>query len=99
MNPPIGAATPAADSSVLRPASDVAAVQAEVTWVLIGGALLIFALVMGLLARALRGRMRAVSERRWVLGGGVLFPAAVLVALLAYGGVRGARLQHQASDG
>lgn len=93
MNASLRPTTLATDSSVLRPASAEAAVQAEVAWVLIGGALLVFALVMGLLVHALRGRPRAVSERRWILGGGVLFPAVVLIALLVYGGLRGAELQ------
>lgn len=52
-----------------------------VTWVLFGGALVIFTGVMLLLAWSLRSRAATVRPRLWVLGGGVVFPAVVLVAL------------------
>lgn len=62
------------------------------SWVLIGGATLIFAGVMGLLVLSLKQRAsgqsgqpdRVVSKRLWLLGGGVVFPSVVLLALLVW---------------
>lgn len=62
------------------------------TVVLVIGAALVFACVMGLLVVVVwRRPAQPLTRRRaaaWVLGGGVLFPAVVLSALLAYATVR-----------
>lgn len=72
--------------SVLAPAGEAAARITSLSWVLIAGATLIFALVMALLVMALRGHehARPVSTRLWIIGGGVIFPLVVLTALLAW---------------
>lgn len=70
--------------SALHTAGPHAAAMFDLTVVLVVGAALIFAGVMGLLALSLR-RGGPVRTRRWVLGGGVLFPAVVLTALFFYG--------------
>jgi cytochrome c oxidase subunit II len=75
--------------SVLAPASPSAAHAASVSWLLIVGAGIVFALVMGVLAWALlRGRRTPAKHWVWLLGAGVLFPATVLSALMVwvYGG-------------
>lgn len=69
---------------VLQAAGESARAIATVSWVLIAGALAIFAAVMGLLARALRRRPGPVRARLWIVGGGLVFPAAVLAALFAW---------------
>jgi cytochrome c oxidase subunit 2 len=69
---------------------------AEMTFVLIAGAALVFTGVMWLLAVVVwRRRARPLTRRQaaaWVLGGGVLLPAVVLSALLAYATVRSGAL-------
>jgi cytochrome c oxidase subunit II len=79
--------------SVLSPAGQAARNVSGMSWVLIGGAALIFAGVMGLLVWSLRQRAsgqadRIVSKRLWLLGGGVVFPAVVLLALLVWSTAR-----------
>jgi len=76
--------------SVLSPAGAAAETIAGVSWVLIIGAALIFAVVMGLLAWALRGREnhRSVRPAWWLAGGGLAFPAVVVTALFFYSGAR-----------
>jgi cytochrome c oxidase subunit 2 len=71
--------------SALDPAGPAAAAIAEITWVLVGGAALIFAAVMALAAYAVfsRGRSR-LSANALILGGGIAFPVIVLTALLVY---------------
>lgn len=84
-----------ADSaSILSPASLQALALSEVSWVLIVGSVLIFALVTVLLALAVarRGRGQGPSTRVWVWGGGVAFPVAVLTVLLLYSTARTAGL-------
>jgi len=72
--------------SVFSPAGTSAASIANLSWVLIIGAALIFAAVMGLLAWAVSRRAvhRPVPARLWIVGGGLVFPALVLGALLVY---------------
>ena len=77
--------------SVLRPAGPIAAVIAEMSWVLIGGGLIVFAIVMAALTWVLARRQPApvtgASTRAtwwWVVGAGFVFPVAVLSALLVY---------------
>lgn len=74
------------------PASVQAAVLAEVGWVLIAGASVIFLLTMGVLALALRRRKRSIATAWWTVGAGIVFPTLVLSALLAYGVLRTAGL-------
>lgn len=69
---------------VLQAAGDAARTIETLSWVLIAGALAIFAGVMVLLAVALRRRGGAVRPLVWILGGGVLFPGAVLAALFVW---------------
>ena len=72
--------------SVLSPAAGAAAAIASLSWVLMLGAAVIFAGVMGLLAWAVaRGAGgRPVRPVRWILGGGVMFPLLVLSSLFVY---------------
>jgi len=76
--------------SVLQPAGPIAQTVAEVSWVLIVGASLVFCIVMLLLLWALRHRGVVPQERGstgtrwWIGGGGVVFPVVVLSALLVY---------------
>ncbi|MES2944221.1 MAG: cytochrome c oxidase subunit II [Pseudomonadota bacterium] len=79
--------------SVLSPAGQAAQTVAGMSWVLIVGATLIFAVVMALLVWSLKQRAaeqpgRIVSKRLWLLGGGVVFPAVVLLALLVWSTAR-----------
>ena len=71
-------------SWLTSPASVEAGILAEIGWVLIAGATVIFVLTMALLALALRRRKRDVPVHWWTLGAGIAFPAVVLTALLAY---------------
>ena len=61
---------------------------------MLAGAIVLFALVMGLFAAAfLRpGWGASVSPQRWIVLGGLALPAVVLVPLVAYGLVAGERL-------
>ncbi|MDT0681280.1 cytochrome B [Roseicyclus sp. F158] len=69
---------------------------------MLGGAALIFALVMTLLVLPFLRRGRAGSEgsrvRIWIVGLGLVFPMVVLAALLAYGLVVGERLLPRETD-
>ena len=80
--------------AVLQPAGPVAATIAEMSWVLIVGAALVFCLVMAALIWALR--RRAVDSpigMRWlIIGGGFVFPVFVLSTLLVYSVWRTGRL-------
>ncbi|HWV63349.1 MAG TPA: c-type cytochrome [Oxalicibacterium sp.] len=78
--------------SALHPSGNDAAVIAEMAWWLIGGAAVIFAGVMILLAASLRNGRRPVKPGVWLLGAGVAFPVAVLTVLLIYGLVRSQQL-------
>ncbi len=71
-------------AGMLTAAGDAAQSIETVTWVLFGGGLLIFLVVMLLLAWSLRVRKGALRPRLWVIGGGVLFPALVLAALFVW---------------
>jgi len=76
--------------SVLSPAGVAADTIAGLSWVLIIGAALIFAVVMLLLAWALQGRgnRRSVRPAWWIAGGGLVFPAVVVTALFFYSAAR-----------
>lgn len=74
--------------AVLSPAGPAAAAIAEVSWVLIGGAALLFLGTMALLGWALfRKKVSEGSERSmlwWLAGGGLVLPLVVLTALFFY---------------
>ena len=84
--------------AVLQPAGPVAAVIAEMSWVLMIGAGIVFCVVMAALLGALlrapppRDEKRVepataadrAGTRRWIIGAGFIFPVSVLSALLAY---------------
>jgi cytochrome c oxidase subunit II len=72
------------NSGVLQAAGPAAASIAEVGWVLIIGAGLIFAGVMFLLVYALRRHAPQLRAGRWIAGGGVIFPLVVLVSLFVW---------------
>lgn len=76
------------NAAALPVASDQAAVLAEVAWVLVIGASLVFLFTMALLALALRHRKRAVRVGWWVFGAGLAFPVVLLTALLVYATLR-----------
>lgn len=82
--------------STVDPAGPAARTIAQIWWVMLVGAALIFALVMTLVALTFfRGREpvdEPKHERLWVVKLGIVFPAVVLLALLAYGLVAGERL-------
>ena len=73
---------------VLQPAGPVADGVAGLGWLLIGGAALVFVIVMVLLAWALSKHRAAPDDRqlvrRWIVGGGFAFPTVVLAALLVH---------------
>lgn len=78
--------------NTLAPAGPLAQAVADMAWVLIAGASVIFLAMMGLLAFTLRrppgGQAAPVdgarSDRRWLVLGGLVLPALVLLPLLAY---------------
>ena len=80
--------------SSLQPGGPAAAVTAEMTWVLVTGAGVVFGIVMLCIAAALWHRQRAPATgtdhaaRRWIIGAGVVFPLLVLVPLLFYATAR-----------
>jgi cytochrome c oxidase subunit 2 len=93
---------PAVQSS-LRPAAAAAEATAEISWVLIAGAAIVFLIVMLCLALALQHRHRSsqadpdnsdntrqptAAIRWWIIGGGTVFPVLVLVPLLIYASAR-----------
>jgi len=69
---------------VMQAAGEAARAIATVSWVLVAGALAIFAGVMLLLAVALRRRAGSVRSRLWIVGGGLVFPGVVLAALFVW---------------
>ena len=80
--------------SALDPAGPVAALIAEMTWVLLAGGAMIFAGVMALGAFAVFFRKREkLSSRVLIIGGGIAFPVVVLSALLVYSLVRMSTLE------
>lgn len=80
----------------MDPAGPAARTIATLWWVMLAGAVMIFALVMMLVALAFRKRAPAGNdvrhERLWVVKLGIAFPCVVLLALLGYGLVVGERL-------
>lgn len=86
----------AAQQSALHPAGPDAEIIAQLSWVLVGGAALLFIGVMVLCAMGLR-RRRTVRVRYWLLGGGVLLPVVLLSALLLFSTYRSAQLSDVSS--
>ena len=80
--------------STLDPTGPSAAAIATLWWVMLIGAAVLFALVMGLFGLSLlrRGWGTSVSPHRWMVLGGLALPAVVLPPLVAYGLVAGERL-------
>lgn len=80
----------------MDPGGPAARAIATLWWVMLAGAVLIFALVMALLALAFCKRAPAANEAQheklWVITLGIAFPVVVLLALLGYGLVVGERL-------
>lgn len=87
----------APQQSALHPAGQDAEVIHQLTWILSGGAALVFVGVMVLCVMGLRAR-REVNIRTWLLGGGVLLPVLVLSALLAFSTWRSAQLSPLSSQ-
>lgn len=74
--------------SALNPAGVGAQSIATLFWGMGGGALLIWAVVMGIALYATQAHPEAhgIRSARWlILGGGIIFPVVVLTALLIYG--------------
>jgi len=80
--------------SALEPQGPDARVIAEIWWVLLAGAVLIFGLVMALAAWAVFGRARRgwLAGRGAVLVGGIALPLLVLFSLLIYTLLAAARM-------
>jgi cytochrome c oxidase subunit 2/cytochrome aa3-600 menaquinol oxidase subunit 2 len=81
----------------VHPAGPAAQAIATLWWVLLGGSIVIFAMVMGLLWLALRRKVRpdvpdARHEGVWIRGLGLGFSLTVLAALTVYGLDTGERL-------
>lgn len=80
--------------STLDPAGPAAASIATLWWVMLVGAAVLLALVVGIFALVLLrpGWGSSVSPQRWILLGGLGLPAIVLPPLVAYGLIAGERL-------
>lgn len=90
--------TPLSDiQSVMHPAGADAAIIYQFTWVLFVGGTVIFAIVMGLLALAMRRQARPITPGAWILGAGIAFPVIVLTALLTWSTWRTGQLVPQTS--
>jgi cytochrome c oxidase subunit 2 len=75
-------------------ASDGAGVISNLTFLLTGGAAVLFLLVMVLLDRAIRVGPQPVKPLRWLVGGGLLLPCVVLSMLLVHSLRTSAGLSH-----
>ncbi len=75
-------------NSALDPAGPAAAAIARTWWLMLAGAVAVWALVLVLLWAALSQRVRRQAPERglrMILAGGVVLPTVVLIALLVYG--------------
>ncbi|TPP05452.1 cytochrome c oxidase subunit II [Rhizobium glycinendophyticum] len=79
------------DLSALDPAGPYSSAIANLWWVMLGGATLIFALVITLFLLVIYrpGFGSRLSPRRWMILGGLALPIPVLLALMAYGMAKG----------
>ena len=86
-----GCAGPLSTLDPRGPASDSIA---TLWWVMLAGAAVLFALVLGIFALVIRrpGWGSSVSPGRWIVFGGLVLPAVVLLPLIAYALVAGERL-------
>ncbi len=87
--------------SALDPAGPAAASIATIWWWMLGGAVLVWALVLALLVRALlRGEnTRALARpQRLIVAGGLVLPTVVLAALLVFGSVQSSRITGSGSE-
>ena len=87
--------------STLDPAGPSAGAIAELWWVMLIGASLLFAGVMGLLFWTFvkPGGGATVPPKFWLIGGGLVLPAVVLMPLLGYALYAGERLlAHPGAD-
>jgi cytochrome c oxidase subunit II len=77
--------------STLDPSGPAAASIATLWWLMLVGAVILFALVMVLFALVIRrpGWGSSVSPGRWIVLGGLVLPAAVLLPLVAYALIAG----------
>lgn len=80
--------------STLEPAGPASESIAELWWVMLAGATLLFLLVSGILGLGfLRPEAgKNISPRFWLIGGGLLLPVIVLIPLMAYAILSGERL-------
>lgn len=81
--------------SALDPAGPAAETIARIWWLMLGGAALVWALVLGILLYALfRGHnTRALQNpQRLIVAGGLVLPTLALISLLAYGTVNSGRI-------
>lgn len=84
--------------SALHPAGPDAAIISQLGWIMAIGGALVFALVMALLALALRRKPGPVRPLRWIALAGVAFPVSVLTVLLAFSTWRSTQLAPQTSQ-
>jgi len=76
------------EQSALHPAGRDAEELSGLTWFMFGGAVVVWAIIMGVTVYAVLGRKRPRSDKfadRFILGGGVIFPSVGLAILLVYG--------------
>jgi cytochrome c oxidase subunit II len=80
--------------SMLDPSGPAAASIATMWWIMLAGALALFALVLIVFALVMwrPGWGSGVPSARWIVLGGLVLPAVVLLPLIAYGLVAGERL-------
>ena len=88
--------------STLDPAGPAAGTIATIWWVMLAGATVLMALVLGLFAYAFRSggtAWAAAGHKSFILWGGFVMPMAVLTALMIYALIAGERLlAHPAPD-
>ena len=83
---------PDALQTTLVPLSSEASSAAQLSWLLIGGATVLFVVVMGLAWMAIRSRPPWLAGERAVIAGGVVVPIVLLTLLLVYTTYQGAAL-------